>query len=150
MRGQSVKVAMRAKTGRLSLSNMSARMCPLRFQPLESRHSRIGPPKSRLLGALVGRSIEVRLSSKADIRLAAVIDHHGPIADSRTLLDYVVGLSKKRWRNGEAECLSPFFAAYQLLARATHSQPTRPASAAQLVVTSIMVRSAPSNAAIAS
>ena len=27
--------------------------------------------------ALVGRSIEVRLSSKADVRLAAVIDHHG-------------------------------------------------------------------------
>ena len=33
--------------------------------------------------ALVGRSIEVRLSSKADVRLAAVIDHHGPAAGIR-------------------------------------------------------------------
>jgi hypothetical protein len=33
--------------------------------------------------ALVGRSTEVRLSSKADVRLAAVINHHGPEADDR-------------------------------------------------------------------
>jgi hypothetical protein len=34
--------------------------------------------KERQLCALVGRSTEVRLSSKADIGLASVIDHHGP------------------------------------------------------------------------
>ena len=31
--------------------------------------------------ALVGRSAEVRLCSKADVNLATVIDHHGPIGD---------------------------------------------------------------------
>jgi hypothetical protein len=49
---------------------------------------------------------------------------------------------------------APAFDGYQPLACApfgwTHSQPTTPASAAQLVVTSITVRSATSNAAIAS
>jgi hypothetical protein len=34
-----------------------------------------------LLCAHVGRLTEVRLSSKADVRLPAVIDHHGPTRD---------------------------------------------------------------------
>ena len=43
----------------------------------QSGQTVFGPPKSRLLGALVGRSTEVRLRSKANVRLAVLIDHHG-------------------------------------------------------------------------
>ena len=45
---------------------MPARISPLRFQALESRHPGIGQPKSRLLGAHCGRSWPARPFSKAD------------------------------------------------------------------------------------
>jgi hypothetical protein len=48
----------------------------------QCRQSASGQPKSRLLGAHVGRSTEVRLCSKADVNLATVTDHHAPLADS--------------------------------------------------------------------
>jgi hypothetical protein len=48
----------------------------------ESRRSAIGQLRSRLICALVGRSTEVRLCSKADVNLATVTDHHGPFSDS--------------------------------------------------------------------
>ena len=56
------------------------RMSAFRFLSPGNCHSGIGPSKSRLLRALVGRSTEVRLCSKADVRSATVIDHHGPKA----------------------------------------------------------------------
>ena len=46
----------------------------------QTRRSAFGQLRSRLICALVGRSTEVRLCSKADVRSAAVIDHHGPRA----------------------------------------------------------------------
>jgi hypothetical protein len=80
------RVALRAALGRDVPQRHAGMNVRCDISIAQSRQSASGPPKSRLLGALVGRSIEVRLSSKADVRLAAVIDHHGPQADMAHLI----------------------------------------------------------------
>jgi hypothetical protein len=79
--------------------------------------------------ALVGRSTEIRLSSKADVNLATVTDRHGPTPDVWARLakvqlgpnrkwpasfDYLIGPSEEHRRHVDAERLGGLEVDYQL------------------------------------